>query len=393
MSQYCDLIVIIVFIILRIISRLVNLLLIYVYFFLMIRRPPRSTLSSSSAASDVYKRQSEERAQVLSSSKPTLLKGAPPAPSTSAPSASLSSKSQPHVPSLTTPTHVAPTARQPMTSPAGAHQPSTLARSIPSGAEPNYPQSLISPPPLLESKATQIPEGGGLSLGLLQDAGVINVPHTTHIDMEFTDYPSPSEHHILPHNEPVTPAARVVEGLVRTGSERPGPASPSSPGGVPQVSGHQVEMGGDQVSTKGLTDRSTPNLGAQSTTPTADGTHDPVSEELHPSRTVPTSTTMPKGPQKRVDSSGRQVQTPDVLFRTQKRPHDPSSVGELVVCSSGAQPSSQRALPHPSRHVPLSLIHISEPTRLLSISYAVFCLKKKKKIKHNYTLNIKESYR
>eukprot|EP00658_Telonema_sp_P-2_P052325 TRINITY_DN40532_c0_g1_i1.p1 TRINITY_DN40532_c0_g1~~TRINITY_DN40532_c0_g1_i1.p1 ORF type:complete len:112 (-),score=21.09 TRINITY_DN40532_c0_g1_i1:28-363(-) len=28
----------------------------------------------------------------------------------------------------------------------------------------------------------------------------------------------------------------------------------------------------------------------------------------------------------------------------------------------------------------LSLIHISEPTRLLSISYAVFCLKKKKVI-------------
>eukprot|EP00658_Telonema_sp_P-2_P083206 TRINITY_DN8951_c0_g1_i3.p1 TRINITY_DN8951_c0_g1~~TRINITY_DN8951_c0_g1_i3.p1 ORF type:complete len:477 (-),score=112.25 TRINITY_DN8951_c0_g1_i3:6-1436(-) len=35
----------------------------------------------------------------------------------------------------------------------------------------------------------------------------------------------------------------------------------------------------------------------------------------------------------------------------------------------------------------LSLIHISEPTRLLSISYAVFCLKKKKKkiLKRNYT--------
>ena len=29
----------------------------------------------------------------------------------------------------------------------------------------------------------------------------------------------------------------------------------------------------------------------------------------------------------------------------------------------------------------LSLIHISEPTRLLSISYAVFCLKKKKNSK------------
>src|SRR5665254_13849 len=35
----------------------------------------------------------------------------------------------------------------------------------------------------------------------------------------------------------------------------------------------------------------------------------------------------------------------------------------------------------------LSLIHISEPTRLLSISYAVFCLKKKKKTRtyHTYT--------
>src|SRR5678816_356836 len=36
-----------------------------------------------------------------------------------------------------------------------------------------------------------------------------------------------------------------------------------------------------------------------------------------------------------------------------------------------------------SRHAALclSLIHISEPTRLLSISYAVFCLKKKKQTK------------
>ena len=30
-----------------------------------------------------------------------------------------------------------------------------------------------------------------------------------------------------------------------------------------------------------------------------------------------------------------------------------------------------------ARGMSLSLIHISEPTRLLSISYAVFCLKKK----------------
>src|SRR5678815_3341694 len=32
----------------------------------------------------------------------------------------------------------------------------------------------------------------------------------------------------------------------------------------------------------------------------------------------------------------------------------------------------------PNMVLSLSLIHISEPTRLLSISYAVFCLKKKK---------------
>src|SRR5674536_397804 len=41
------------------------------------------------------------------------------------------------------------------------------------------------------------------------------------------------------------------------------------------------------------------------------------------------------------------------------------------------------SLPNPLRYAGgsqllLSLIHISEPTRLLSISYAVFCLKKKK---------------
>src|SRR5678816_1503916 len=34
--------------------------------------------------------------------------------------------------------------------------------------------------------------------------------------------------------------------------------------------------------------------------------------------------------------------------------------------------------PYPFILLNLSLIHISEPTRLLSISYAVFCLKKKK---------------
>ena len=40
----------------------------------------------------------------------------------------------------------------------------------------------------------------------------------------------------------------------------------------------------------------------------------------------------------------------------------------------------------------LSLIHISEPTRLLSISYAVFCLKKKNKTPHKHTTNQYNTY-
>src|SRR5678816_4735175 len=47
----------------------------------------------------------------------------------------------------------------------------------------------------------------------------------------------------------------------------------------------------------------------------------------------------------------------------------------LAVECDAARPTSRTAYG-------LSLIHISEPTRLLSISYAVFCLKKKKK-RHN----------
>eukprot|EP00658_Telonema_sp_P-2_P057045 TRINITY_DN45506_c0_g1_i3.p1 TRINITY_DN45506_c0_g1~~TRINITY_DN45506_c0_g1_i3.p1 ORF type:complete len:187 (-),score=39.55 TRINITY_DN45506_c0_g1_i3:25-522(-) len=63
-------------------------------------------------------------------------------------------------------------------------------------------------------------------------------------------------------------------------------------------------------------------------------------------------------------------------------------VGHVQVCRhhGGAQPSQVGAgSPSGRRHLQgvlgcadLSLIHISEPTRLLSISYAVFCLKKKK---------------
>eukprot|EP00658_Telonema_sp_P-2_P038962 TRINITY_DN27873_c0_g1_i1.p1 TRINITY_DN27873_c0_g1~~TRINITY_DN27873_c0_g1_i1.p1 ORF type:complete len:129 (+),score=10.36 TRINITY_DN27873_c0_g1_i1:261-647(+) len=49
----------------------------------------------------------------------------------------------------------------------------------------------------------------------------------------------------------------------------------------------------------------------------------------------------------------------------------PDLYGGAITCVSIHHSSSR----HP---LSLSLIHISEPTRLLSISYAVFCLKKKK---------------
>src|SRR5678809_1729779 len=47
---------------------------------------------------------------------------------------------------------------------------------------------------------------------------------------------------------------------------------------------------------------------------------------------------------------------------------------------SGTNRRFARLSPDGSAVVYLSLIHISEPTRQAEISYAVFCLKKKKKI-------------
>ena len=47
---------------------------------------------------------------------------------------------------------------------------------------------------------------------------------------------------------------------------------------------------------------------------------------------------------------------------------------------------SRKKLPRRDLELILSLIHISEPTRLLSISYAVFCLKKKTQKKRHTKL-------
>eukprot|EP00658_Telonema_sp_P-2_P051849 TRINITY_DN3995_c0_g1_i2.p1 TRINITY_DN3995_c0_g1~~TRINITY_DN3995_c0_g1_i2.p1 ORF type:complete len:588 (-),score=191.64 TRINITY_DN3995_c0_g1_i2:23-1786(-) len=62
--------------------------------------------------------------------------------------------------------------------------------------------------------------------------------------------------------------------------------------------------------------------------------------------------------------------------------HSLSKRQSRVILKKARGAKVQQAMFHPTKAYFLSLIHISEPTRLLSISYAVFCLKKKKKNRH-----------
>src|SRR5450756_3248526 len=57
--------------------------------------------------------------------------------------------------------------------------------------------------------------------------------------------------------------------------------------------------------------------------------------------------------------------------------HDPTAHAEIVAIRAAAARAGNYRLTGSTLYV--SLIHISEPTRLGMISYAVFCLKKKKK--------------
>ena len=54
------------------------------------------------------------------------------------------------------------------------------------------------------------------------------------------------------------------------------------------------------------------------------------------------------------------------------------SVGNVMLGYGSTVPVTMEEMLHHTKAVMLSLIHISEPTRLGMISYAVFCLKKKK---------------
>ena len=66
------------------------------------------------------------------------------------------------------------------------------------------------------------------------------------------------------------------------------------------------------------------------------------------------------------------------------------SLAELMAQMPGEAPPADTSAEDPAL-LQLSLIHISEPTRLLSISYAVFCLKKKKKKQKTKSNNIKKT--
>src|SRR5660397_278539 len=59
--------------------------------------------------------------------------------------------------------------------------------------------------------------------------------------------------------------------------------------------------------------------------------------------------------------------------------HTGASIPAILFGVPGTSPTAATILDgHPMAEQGLSLIHISEPTRLRRISYAVFCLKKKK---------------
>src|SRR5660397_186289 len=65
-------------------------------------------------------------------------------------------------------------------------------------------------------------------------------------------------------------------------------------------------------------------------------------------------------------------ETRSITFKPQSLPAGSYGIG-VTVYKNGTDPSNKATPPYD-----LSLIHISEPTRLRRISYAVFCLKKKK---------------
>src|SRR5450756_2665582 len=65
-----------------------------------------------------------------------------------------------------------------------------------------------------------------------------------------------------------------------------------------------------------------------------------------------------------------------------RQPLQPEAIGAVMEVTKWLKPSISVSRIGDSASVQLSLIHISEPTRLGMISYAVFCLKKKTKNEH-----------
>src|SRR5678815_627254 len=80
------------------------------------------------------------------------------------------------------------------------------------------------------------------------------------------------------------------------------------------------------------------------------------------------------------DDESRRDGEPDLRHHAQVRAlaAEQQPVGAVTVLECMDERRVRHGLPPGVNLMDLSLIHISEPTRLLSISYAVFCLKKKK---------------
>eukprot|EP00658_Telonema_sp_P-2_P085121 TRINITY_DN9633_c0_g1_i4.p1 TRINITY_DN9633_c0_g1~~TRINITY_DN9633_c0_g1_i4.p1 ORF type:complete len:497 (+),score=117.54 TRINITY_DN9633_c0_g1_i4:260-1750(+) len=120
----------------------------------------------------------------------------------------------------------------------------------------------------------------------------------------------------------------------------------------------------------------TPTSPGRESLPTTRSSSCTATSQLSP--TKPVSSTVLSPGTKRASTSGPQATTKSrsnpVRTTAWKGPEDNEAVRPSPIHTRSAKSTPR---------LTLSLIHISEPTRLLSISYAVFCLKKKKKKTNN----------
>eukprot|EP00658_Telonema_sp_P-2_P077829 TRINITY_DN7136_c0_g1_i2.p1 TRINITY_DN7136_c0_g1~~TRINITY_DN7136_c0_g1_i2.p1 ORF type:complete len:347 (+),score=52.75 TRINITY_DN7136_c0_g1_i2:366-1406(+) len=133
-------------------------------------------------------------------------------------------------------------------------------------------------------------------------------------------------------------------------------------------------------STTAPTTTTTPNTTASTTTTTTPTTTASTTTTTSPSTTASTTTTTTPN----TTASTTTTTSPSTTASTTTTT-SPTTTASTITTTTPSTTASTTTTTSPYSALILSLIHISEPTRLLSISYAVFCLKKKKKTHDNTT--------